>query len=157
MPISSTTGYQTTPNLKLTDSYRFLERKTCYNSLTNMVPKDTSFPHYIWPSYKVLISKYTNHSGRKLQNEQKPLSPSVLEQIAPGPRGELVQDYSSEMYSPHSWVRFWSTNSALKSAFLGTFKSAFAQKSAQNSAINSAIKSDFLWKVPKKVLFKVHQ
>ena len=52
-----------------------------------------------------------------------------------------------------AWVRFWSTNSALKSAFLGTFKSAFAQKSAQNSAI----KSDFLWKVPKKVLLKVHQ
>ena len=24
-----------------------------------MVPKDTSFPHYIWPTYKVLISKYT--------------------------------------------------------------------------------------------------
>ena len=52
-------------------------------------------------------------------------------------------------------VRFWSPNSAIKSAFLGTFKSAFAQKSAQKSAIYSAIKSNFLWKVQKIVLFKV--
>ena len=38
-----------------------------------MVPKDTSFPHYIWPTYKVLISKYT------IKNESSDLWWSNLE------------------------------------------------------------------------------
>ena len=52
-------------------------------------------------------------------------------------------------------VRFWSPNSAFKSAIFSTFKSAFTQKSAFKSANKSANNSNFLLKVPIIVLLKV--
>ena len=49
-------------------------------------------------------------------------------------------------------VRFWSPNSAFKSAIFSTFKSAFTQKRAFESANKSANNSNFLLKVPIIVL-----